>query len=205
MDDLHDRTASARQGASRYLRELAPSKDLQESFDRLKQRANCEQQEYSVECLTHQLLQSMNLVSFRLVWEICQLSQVMFWEHDPKYLLGVDVDSPIDSLRVEAHQRILIMASRLAREGGWPIKDPLVPSREDELEDLVPWRDAKLKKTESAIELFLDETNARCDCGARWRYVAHRLTSELVVLVRCSRGHESSVELDVRSLQSSNS
>lgn len=204
--EFYEVTARARRAADEYLSAIAPSTDLDEIFSRVCERASDEQQDDARRYLATQYLRHFNLERFRLVWEICQLTQVLCWKHEDEALVGLNgYRGPPTPMRVEAHRRLQICASRLAREAGWPIDDPLVPPRRDELLDPAPWRDEKLDAVGAAIDDYLESTDARCACGRLWRYVTHTFSansSELAVAVRCGASHDGTVAINVAGLRS---
>lgn len=203
---FHEVTRSARTAVTRYLVELAPSNDLHETWSRLLAAASREQHQLAEKLLKTQFLTDLNLASFRLVWEICQLMQVLHWEHELDELRGlIELKTPATELQIEAHRRLQILASRLAREPGWPSDDPLVPVRNDELLDPAPWRDTKLDRTGAAIEEYLETTAQSCPCGKPWRLRNHRVegsgeSGRLLLMVRCAAGHEHQLRVNADAL-----
>jgi hypothetical protein len=207
--ELARKSASARQAAERYLRELRASDDLHETYARLRKTASPEQLEQADRYLRRESIHTYNLVDFRIVSEIAALCQILWWDRPqpPKPMNGWaegDVwngDNPDD---YEAYARFHLVASRLAREPPWPIVDPLVPNRRDQ-EEAIPWRDGKPSATADAVDEFLASADRRCACGKVLFYLRHAVRkgagSPLIELtVRCNNGHEQRVEFDAAAL-----
>ena len=201
---LHAATNGARASVERYLKEVCPSDDLSETFDRLRNRATAEQATYAEKCIATQFVHALNLQDFRIVWQICQLAQVVCWEHAPQELIGLnELGQRPSPLQIEAHQRLQILASRMAFEPGWPMKDQLVPRRFDQLADAAPWRDTKIGSVGAALDDYFDANEMRCECGRLWRYVSHKLSGDeaLSVDVCCGNAHDGNQNLSVSALQ----
>lgn len=145
------------------------------------------------------------MVDFRTVWEIAGLCQVLYWERDHSFR-GIPGGVPYkqaNSADREAHFRLHLVASRLARAPGWPIVDPLVPNRCD-LEDTIVWRDHKPPYVAQVFDKYLSTIDRRCACGKSLYYVRHNLHDQeprtAEVLARCNNGHEESIELAATNL-----
>lgn len=197
----YEETNSARAAAERYLSMLQPSDNLTETLQRLKASATEEQWQAALEFIRRDNIDPLNLVDFRPVWEIAGLCQVLYWEQrDTPYRgIGGGVSPRLATAADnEAHWRLHLVASRLARAPGWPIDDPLVPKRHD-LEETILWRDIKPPYVAQVFDRYLATIDRRCVCGKCLYYVRHEINEDeprtAAVLARCNNGHEEFVEL----------
>ena len=196
---LYVGSASAREGVDRYLKELKPDTDLNETLKRLKTTATDDQWNRSQQYVNSELLSVLNLQNFRLIWDIAGLCQVLYWEHDTPFRgFGEVAYVAASPLEIEAHRRFHILVSRLAREPGWPIIDPLVPNRNDD-DNNVLWRENQSSHTAEMFDDYLAASDRRCDCGKRLYYVTHRVSNVsppvAEILSRCSNGHELKIKV----------
>jgi hypothetical protein len=199
---LHDATARARRAAERYLTELRPTKDLHETLARLRKTASAQQWDRSQHYVNNEFISTFNLKDFRVVSDIAGLCQILYWEDPDADLHGLrevyyEGANPDD---IEAHRRFHLVASRLAREPGWPIVDPLVPSRNDELDDLTPWREGKPSQVAQLFDEHLASNDKNCKCGKALHYLRHSLRKDIgppvaQICVRCNNGHEEIIEI----------
>lgn len=191
----HD-TDGTRVAVERYLNLLEMSDSLLESWNALRTQAGDQLVAESDELLKTQLIRAFNLKEFRRVWQIAQLTQRLHWELDSSDLTGFNgLMTKASPGQTEAHRRLQLLASRIAREPGWPIQDPLVPSRQDELEVPVPWRHRRLDSIGQAIEELLTSRESRCKCGHLQHYVDHTMTvvaseRQIEIDTRCANGHQ---------------
>ncbi|WP_254513467.1 hypothetical protein [Anatilimnocola floriformis] len=196
---FYEETAAARAAAERYLQTLQPSADLNETLQRLRSMASEEQWQQTLEYIRRDSITPLNMVDFRTVWEIAGLCQVLYWDRDAEFR-GIPGEVPAKQATAddrEAHFRLHIVASRLARAPGWPIVDPLVPNRCD-LEDTIVWRDMKPRYVAQVFDKYLATIDRRCACGKCLYYVRHNLHDQeprtAEVLARCNNGHEETIE-----------
>lgn len=196
---LYDDSRSAREAAERYLSAIKPNVNLVDTFDRLKARATPEQWSRAQSYVQSELLSFFRVEDFKVIWNIAGLAQVVCWERDGVPFRGLREVSYVMANEddIEAHRRFQLVSSRLARNPGWPMIDPLVPNRRD-LEEQVYWRDGKPSYIAELFDEHLAASEKRCDCGKSLYYVRHhvRAGQHLAdVLVRCTNGHEASIEV----------
>lgn len=202
---LYEETAAARAAAERYLLTLQPSADLKETLQRLQSPASDDQWQQALEYIRRDSVTSLNMVDFRTVWEIAGLCQVLYWERDQEFrgIPGGVLYKQATADDREAHFRLHLVASRLARAPGWPIVDPLVPKRCD-LEDTIVWRDHKPPYVAQVFDKYLSTIDRRCVCGKCLYYVRHTVAEQeprtAEVLARCNNGHEETIELSAAGL-----
>ena len=196
---FYEETTSARTAAERYLESLQPSTDLNETLQRLRPTANEQQWLQALEYVRRDSLTPLNMLDFRTVWEIAGLCQVLCWERSAEFR-GIPGGVPWKQATAddrEAHFRLHLVASRLARAPGWPLVDPLVPNRCD-LEDTIVWRDLKPRYVAQVFDKYLATIDRRCACGKCLYYVRHHLHEQeprtAEVLARCNNGHEETIE-----------
>jgi hypothetical protein len=197
---LYEETASARAAAEHYLTALQPSTDLKETLERLRSSASEEQWQQALEYIRRDLITPLNMVDFRTVWEIAGLCQMLYWERNAAFrgIPGGVSYKQANAADREAHFRLHLVASRLARAPGWPIVDPLAPNRFD-LEDTIVWRDHKPPYVAQVFDKYLATIDRRCACGKCLYYVRHTVDEQeprtAAVLARCNNGHEETIEL----------
>jgi hypothetical protein len=194
------KSASIRSGAERYLRQLQPSDDLDETLARLRRSATPEQLKKAEHYVKHEFVETFNLEDFRVVSDIAGLCQVLYWEFPDRPYRGFRGEiywERANADDLEAHGRYSLVASRLAREPGWPVVDPLVPNRHDK-EEGVPWRDGKPSNVAELFEEYLSSSNKHCPCGKTLYYLSHSVRKGggmAVMTVRCNSGHETQMDM----------
>jgi hypothetical protein len=193
--ELQQQTIAARNAVERYLQELRPGTDLREALVRLRARAAPEQIARSQYCLKQSLLDSFGRDDDRVIWDIAWLCQVLWAESEFEPFLGATV-RPATPEDLDAFRRVRIVASRLAREPGWPQPDPLVP--EPPPADLEPVPDQPPQDVPELLAQYL--ASRQCRCGRALTYVAHRVVdtdddSVVLIACRCAAGHEQEIEL----------
>ena len=193
---FHEQTASARAAAERYLKHVRASTDLDETLQRLRNQATETQKE-----LTRQYLERETLTPFygRIIWEITLLCHVLLWERSSESCLGKVNYRHENSDEIEAHRRIQIVLSRLARRPGWPLHDPLVPNRPLD-EESTPWRDGKPSLVAELFDEHLAAEGKHCECGRHFAYLSHVINSNhhpptARVTIRCNAGHEETIDM----------
>jgi hypothetical protein len=198
---LFDETAPAREAAERYLATLKPDADLDDTLHRVRDGATAEQRRRAEQYVRNELLGTFNLVNFRTIWEIAALCQVLWWERPGVPFRGLGGETNYvraSSDDIEAHRRFQIVASRLARDPGWPVVDERVPNRRDP-EERVRWRDGKPSPVAELFDEHLEALDRRCACGRRLYYVHHAVRNShppvAEVRTRCNNGHESIIDV----------
>jgi hypothetical protein len=198
---LYNSSRPAREGAERYLAAANPDVKLVETLGRLKASASDEQWKQSQHYVQNELLSAFNVENFKLIWDIAGLCQVLFWERNGVPYRGLGgatnyIKATADD--IEAHRRFQIVASRLARQPGWPAVDPLVPNRTDPEEHLL-WREGRPPRVAELIDDHLAASDRQCKCGKKLYYVNHKVRggSQQIadVLARCNNGHEVTIEM----------
>lgn len=193
--ELQQQTIATREAVDRYLAELQPSADLRETLARLQARATPAQIERSQFCLKQSLINTFGRDDDRVIWDIAWLCQVLWSEFDFEPFRGATVH-PATRHDVDAFRRVRILASRLARESGWPQPDPLVPQPPHE--DIGPASDQPPQDVPELLAQYL--ASRTCRCGRALAYLSHRVVDtddDSVVLIecRCAAGHDQEVEL----------
>lgn len=198
---LYAETETARGAADRYLAALRPECDLHATLNRLKASATALDWDRAQHYVRNELLNTFNLCDYRVIWDIAGLCQVIYWERAGAAFRGLGGETnylKANADDVEAHWRFQIVASRIARETGWPVVDPLVPARAD-AEERVLWREGKPALVAVLFDEFLAASARRCECGKQLFYVRHSIsagsTSRAECVARCNNGHERIVEI----------
>jgi hypothetical protein len=199
---LYSETASARGAAERYLSALLPDGDLRATLDRLKALATAHDRDRAQHYVRNELLRTFNLCDYRVIWDIAGLCQVLYWERAGAAFLGLGGETNYLKANVDdikAHRRFQIVASRLARETGWPMVDPLVPARAD-AEERVLWREGQPSMVAELFDEFLAASARRCECGKQLHYVRQSVrpgsSARAECVARCNNGHEAVIEMD---------
>ena len=192
---LQQDTVQTRSAVERYLGELKPGPDLRETLARLQARATPAQIERSQTCLKHSLLDSFGREDDRVIWDIAWLCQVLWSEYDFEPFRGATVH-PSTREDVDAFRRVRILASRLARESGWPRPDPLVP--EPPREDIGPTSHHPPQDVPELLAQYL--ASRTCRCGRALEYLSHCIVdtdddSVILIACRCAAGHDQQIEL----------
>ncbi len=199
-----DETKIARDAAERYLTFIAASTDLHETLQRLRESATEVQWQQSQRHLKGESLDTFDLEDgWRVIWDIAALCHVLLWEFPERSYLGLSDpkrDCPPSLDDIEVHRRIQLVASRLARQPGWPLVDPLVPNRPIINEEPAPWRDGKPSLVAELFDEHLAANNRWCLCGRPFYYRSHATNvngrqPKAIVSIRCNAGHEVTEEM----------
>jgi len=197
---FYEQSATARTAAERYLKHLRVTVDLHETFERLKSQATDIQLEKARQYLKRETFTSFGFErDWRIIWEITVLCHVLLWERSEESCLGQVNYRHEESDEIEAHRRMHIVASRLARQPGWPLHDSLVPNRPLH-EESIPWRDGKPSLVAELFDEHLAAEDKRCVCGRRFSYLSHNVDADrnpptATVTIRCNAGHEDNVDM----------
>jgi len=198
---FYEESATARAAAERYLTYLRVTNDLHETFERLRSQATDAQWEQAQKYLKREVLNSFGLEKdWRIIWEITVLCQVLLWERSKESCLGAINCRDRESDEIEGHRRMQIVASRLARQPGWPLNDPLVPNRLILHEEGPPWRDGKPSMVAELFDEHLAAHDKRCACGRSFYYWEHAINADrnpptATVTIRCNAGHEETIDV----------
>jgi hypothetical protein len=198
---LYEDSIPSIHGAERILQQLQATDNLPETLARLRSNSTPEQQAQATAYINGQTLDTYNLQNFRIISELAALALYRYWEiprpfsqtyhRNPKTWTADDID---------AHRRFQIIASRLSREPGWPMVDPLVPNRHDPYENPTPWREGKPSRVAELIDEHLEASKRFCGCGKALYYKQHSLTKtkppRATILVRCASGHHDTLEMN---------
>jgi hypothetical protein len=194
-------SATALAAVERYLTFLQVSDDLHETFQRLRRQTTDAQWDLTQKYLKFQTLDSLGLEKdWRIIWELTILCHVFLWERALENCLRMTRERPENADEIEVLRRISIMLSRLARQPGWPLHDPLVPNRPLQENEEVPWREGKPTMVAELFDEQLAANHPRCVCGRVFHYREHRLKANqnpplALVNIRCNAGHEGQIEL----------
>ena len=193
---FYEQTIDARAAATRYLKHIAATADLNETLQRMRANADEEHSRLAKKFMT---TEGNTLSHGRDLWEIALLCHVKLWERSPEACLGVVNYKDEQSDAIEAQRRINIVVSRLARCPGWPLHDPLVPNRQIDEEER-PWRDGKPSMVAELIDDHLEAGDKRCECGRLFSYQSHDVDTSTSsptaqITIRCNAGHEDTMEM----------
>lgn len=199
-------TASARAAGEHYLARLQPGSDLQKALARLRSQAGDDEWTLAQQ-FTRICVRSFGLEEDRLIFDIAGLCHVLFAEAAARPFPDFKDYRNRKSTNRQQQEviwRVDYVASRLAREPGWPEDDPLIPARADPNEPLVPYPSPEPQSVSELFAAYAASRRLTCRCGQPLVYESHAVVRtndppSLLVTARCTAGHVDTIEVGWKS------